>query len=117
MRLSIRNVTQDASLGDSIETAESSAARRTGLLKHARLAAGAGLWIVPCEAIHTFFMQFSIDVLYIDKKRRVRKAVRDLRPWRLSMCLAAHSVIELPAGVIEHTHTQVGDDLEILSSV
>ena len=116
MKFIIRNIARDTRLGDSIETADSSSKRRTGLLKHTSLAEGAGLWIVPCEAIHTFFMRFAIDVVYIDKKRRVRKVVRALQPWRMSMCLRAHSVIELPAGTIERTRTQVGDELEIVPS-
>ena len=113
MKFIIRNAARNTQLGDSIEKADSSAKRRTGLLKHTSLAEGAGLWIVPCESIHTFFMRFPIDVVYIDKKRRVRKVVHALQPWRMSMCLRAHSVIELPPGTIERTGTQPGDTLEI----
>jgi uncharacterized protein len=116
LKFTVRNSSKDTRLGDSIETADSSSKRRTGLLKHTSLAEGAGLWIVPCEAIHTFFMRFPIDVVYIDKKRHVRKLVRALQPWRMSMCLPAHSVIELPAGTIERTRTQVGDELQIIPS-
>jgi hypothetical protein len=52
--------------------------------------------------------------VYIDRKRRVRKTVRNLRPWRMSICLSAHSVIELPVGVIEASATQKGDQLELV---
>jgi hypothetical protein len=61
-----------------------------------------------------FFMKFAIDAVYIDRKRRVRKTVRNLRPWRMSICLSAHSVIELPVGVIECSGTQKGDQLELV---
>jgi len=105
-------VTKGSSLGDSIDTADTSAQRRIGLLKHARLEKGTGLWIVPCESIHTFFMKFAIDVVYLDKKRRVRKAVRAVAPWRLSLCLMAHSVLELPPGTIAESKTEPGDQLE-----
>jgi uncharacterized membrane protein (UPF0127 family) len=105
-------VTRGTLLGDSIDLADTSAKRRTGLLKHDRLEQGAGLWIVPCESIHMFFMKFAIDVLYLDRERRVRKAVRALAPWRCSVCLPAHSVLELPAGTIEQTLTAKGDELE-----
>lgn len=108
----VRNITRGTSLGDSIDAARTSKARRTGLLKHERLDEGAGLWIVPCESIHTFFMKFTIDVLYLDRQRRVRKAVREIPPWRMSMCLLAHSVLELPPGTVERTGTQKGDQLE-----
>jgi uncharacterized membrane protein (UPF0127 family) len=100
-------------LGEAIDVADDSATRAKGLLKRDKLEDGAGLWIVPCEAIHTFFMRFIIDVLYIDRKRRVRKVVKRLVPWRLSMCLPAYSVLELPAGTIDRTNTQKGDQLEI----
>ena len=61
-----------------------------------------------------FFMKFAIDAVYIDRKRRVRKIVRNLRPWRMSVCLSAHSVIELPVGVIEASATRKGDQLELV---
>lgn len=81
-------------------------------MKHDGLGKGEGLWIVPCEAVHTFFMKFAIDILYLDRKRRVKKTVRGLAPWRFSAHLPAHSVLELPAGMIELTGTRKGDELE-----
>jgi uncharacterized membrane protein (UPF0127 family) len=112
LKFSVRNVTKASSLGDSIDTADTSAKRRTGLLKHAKLEEGTGLWIVPCESIHTFFMKFAIDVIYLDKKRRVRKTVSAIAPWRMSLCLSAHSVLELPPGTIAGSKTEPGDQLE-----
>jgi uncharacterized protein len=114
VRFLVRNVTRGTSIGDAIDTAGSSAARRTGLLKHEKLDEGAGLWIVPCEAVHTFFMKFAIDLIYLDRKRRVRSVVRALPPWRLSMCLPAHSVLELPPGTIDRTRTEKGDEVELV---
>ena len=110
--MSVRNGTRGTSLGDSVEVADTSARRSVGLLKHSALAPGEGLWIVPCEGIHTFFMKFAIDVVYIDRKRRVRKLIRALKPWRISFCLPAHSVLELAPGAIESSQTQRGDQLE-----
>ncbi len=112
LKVSVRNVSRGTSLGEAIETADSSAARTRGLLSRERLEPGTGLWIVPCEGIHTFFMKFAIDVVYIDRKKRVRKTVGGLGPWRISLCLPAHSVIELPVGVIETSGTRPGDQLE-----
>lgn len=112
LKLSVRNVTRGTILGDNIDVADTSAKRSTGLLKHTGLEPGHGLWIVPCEGIHTLFMKFPIDVVYIDRKKRVRKTVRAVKPWRASLCLAAHSVIELPVGAIDASETQSGDQLE-----
>jgi uncharacterized membrane protein (UPF0127 family) len=116
LRYQVRNVTRGTWIGDAIDTAESSAQRRTGLLRHDKLDEGAGLWIIPCEAVHTFFMKFAIDLIYLDRKHRVRGIVRELRPWRFSICLPAHSVLELPGGTIDRTNTQKDDELELLRS-
>ncbi|HXS93761.1 MAG TPA: DUF192 domain-containing protein [Candidatus Limnocylindrales bacterium] len=113
MKVQVRNDTRGVVLGDSVIVADSGATRRTGLLKHERLNAGEGLWIVPCEAVHTFFMKFPIDLVYIDKRRKVRKVRHAVPPWRMSGCLTAKSVLELPAGTAERTGTRVGDELSI----
>lgn len=109
----MRNQTRKTVLAQAADVADSSAKRRTGLLKHERLAPGEGLWIVPCESVHTFFMKFPIDLVYLDKKRKVKKVRHAVPAWRLSACLSAHSVLELPAGTVEQTRTAVGDELEV----
>ena len=107
----MRNNTRNTVLAQAADLADSGAKRRTGLLKHERLAPGEGLWIVPCEAVHTFFMKFPIDLVYLDKQRRVRKVRHAVPAWRMSGCLAAHSVLELPAGTVAESGTAVGDIL------
>ena len=106
-------MTRDAVLADAASVADCSQARRTGLLKHTSLPPGDGLWIVPCESVHSFFMNFTIDVLYLDRKHKVKKVRPQMVPWRMSACLTAHSVLELPAGTLARTGTRVGDQLEI----
>ena len=54
----------------------------------------------------------SMEVIYLDRKNRIRKLVSAVPPWRLSGCLRAHSVLELPSGTIRETRTQLGDTLE-----
>jgi uncharacterized membrane protein (UPF0127 family) len=115
LKIRVRNLTRDTLLGDQIDVADTSSTRRTGLLKHATLDDGTGLWIVPCESVHTFFMKFAIDVVYLDRKKRVKKAVGPVVPWRLSMCFLAYSLLELPAGSIERTGTRKGDELEFVN--
>jgi len=107
------NRTRGSALGEAVDVADSSAKRRTGLLKHERLAPGEGLWIVPCESVHTFFMKFPIDLVYLDKRHKVRKVRSAVPPWRLSACLFAHSVLELPAGTAEQSGTRPGDELRV----
>jgi uncharacterized membrane protein (UPF0127 family) len=113
LKILVRNQTRNTVLGDSIDVADTSQKRRVGLLKHERLNTGEGLWIKPCESVHTFFMKFAIDLVYIDRKHRVRKVRNAVGPWRLSACLTAHSILELPAGTIEQTGTRSGDELKI----
>ncbi len=112
IRLRVSNLTRNTVLATCLEMAESAAKRNKGLLGRERIAPGEGLWIRPCEAVHTFWMRFSIDLIYLDRKNRIRKLVSALPPWRLSACLRAHSVIELPSGTIRETQTQPGDTLD-----
>jgi uncharacterized membrane protein (UPF0127 family) len=109
--LRISNLTRQVELAGSVDVADSGAKRRKGLLGRETLAAGEGLWIVPCEAIHTFGMRFPIDLLYLDRDKQVKKVRHGVPPWRLSACLSAHSVLELASGSIRRTQTKPGDRL------
>jgi uncharacterized membrane protein (UPF0127 family) len=99
-------------LADRADIADTSAKRRTGLLKHTSLQPGEGLWIAPCEGVHTFGMKFPIDVIYLSRKKQVLKARRVMVQRRISFCLRAYSVLELPAGTLAETGTVAGDQLE-----
>jgi uncharacterized membrane protein (UPF0127 family) len=112
LQIKVRNLDRGTVLAEAADVADTSAKRRTGLLKHTKLEPGAGLWIAPCEAVHSFGMKFAIDVVYLDRKKRVRKVRKEMVPRRLSACLTAHSVLELPVGVIEASRTEPGDQLE-----
>jgi len=111
-KLRVTNQTRGATLADRAEIADTSAKRRTGLLKHKGLAPGEGLWIVPTEGIHTFGMKFAIDVVFLNKQRKILKIRPSMGKARMSLSLRAHSVLELPAGTLEATGTQTGDQLE-----
>ena len=111
MRLRVTNPDRGTILADRADIADTSDKRRRGLLQHTGLDAGEGLWIAPCEAVHSFGMRFAIDVLYLDRKKRVKKIRHTMVPRRLSACLTAYSVLELPAGTAEATGTQPGDQL------
>lgn len=105
------NHTRGAVLADFASIADTSAKRRTGLLKHTGLVPGDGLWIVPCEGVHTFAMKFSIDIVFLSKGKKVRKIRHGVPRRRIAIDLLAHSVLELPAGILAATGTQVGDQL------
>lgn len=111
-KLRVTNITRGKQLADRADIADTSAKRRTGLLKHTGLAPGEGLWIAPTEGVHTFGMKFTIDVAFLNKKRQIIKVRPNMVKRRMSVHLLAHSVLELPAGTLDATGTQKGDQLE-----
>jgi uncharacterized protein len=110
--MKVRNLTRQTVLADMVEVADRATTRRKGLLGRTHLPVGEALWIVPCESVHTFFMRFSIDLVYLDRSKKVRKVRTNVPPWRISICFHAHSVIELAAGSVLASHTSRGDQLE-----
>ncbi len=112
MKIKVYNRTRNVVVAEAADVANSSETRRDGLLKRTGLTPGEGLWIVPCEAVHCFFMKFTIDVLFLNKAKKVVKTRPSLKPWRISGSLRAHSVLELPEGQIKATGTLRGDQLE-----
>ena len=107
LKLRVRNLTKNTTLADTAAT------RKRGLLKHTGLAEGEGLWIVPCEGVHSFLMKFAIDVVFLNKKRQVTKLRPNMVKNRIALSLRAHSTLELPVGMIAKSQTAVGDQLEL----
>lgn len=108
------NLTRATWLATRLEAAHTLWRRTVGLLGRAGLAAREGLWIKPCDSIHTMGMRFAIDVVFLDRRGRVVKVVEKLRPFRLVFPVAtAISVVELPAGAVAQTGTQEGDMISI----
>lgn len=108
----VTNLTRGTLLATCLEVADSGPKRNKGLLGRTGLPSGGGLWIVPCESVHTFFMKFPIDLVYLDRKNTIRKISENVKPWRISVCLSAHSILELPVGIIRSSKSQPGDRLE-----
>ena len=106
------NATRNTVLAESILIADTPIKRIIGLIGRKEFNPGQALVIRPCKAIHTFFMRFAIDVIFIDRDKRVVKALPHFRPYRLSrMYFRAYAVIELPVGTIESSLTHEGDTL------
>lgn len=107
-----RNATRNVLLSDRTRIANTMVTRMVGLLTTPGLSAGEGLWIEPCNSIHTWFMKFTIDAVFLDKQGNVVKVASRMKPWRLtSIARKARGVLELPEGTIEKTGTQVGDQV------
>jgi uncharacterized membrane protein (UPF0127 family) len=72
-----------------------------------------GLWLTPCQSIHTFFMRSAIDVVYIDRNFRICKLVSHLKPWRFSACFSAKGVLELSPGLIQKMQLKEGQSFPL----
>jgi uncharacterized protein len=88
-----------------------SASRRRGLLGRERFDEGEAIVIAPCNAVHTFFMRFPIDVVYLDRKGRVVKVKPNLRPGRVNGSWRGFAVVELAAGTAARLGLREGDVL------
>ncbi|MBI5242872.1 MAG: DUF192 domain-containing protein [Elusimicrobia bacterium] len=102
-----------------VRVANGPASRAVGLLSRSSMDPEEGLWIVPCAMIHTLFMRFEIDAVFLDRELRAVRVVEKLKPWRLSSwVLGAHSVLELAGGALRSggdnaCRVQIGDVLEL----
>jgi uncharacterized membrane protein (UPF0127 family) len=85
-------------VADRCEIAETPRSRLKGLLGRARLEPGEALLTRPTWSVHTFFMRFAIDVVFVDRGLSVVAVAPNLRPWRVAARRRAHSVLELAAG-------------------
>lgn len=112
----VYNKTRETFVATQVQVADSYFTRLVGLLgKTSRWAqAGRGLWILPSRGVHTIGMLFPIDLIFLSKQKQVVHIEEHVRPFRISkVSLKATSVLELPTHTVYHSHTQVGDELEI----
>jgi hypothetical protein len=110
--LQIDNLTRNTPLVTAGRVADNFWSRFVGLMGVAGLAPGEGLLILPCNSIHTHFMRFPIDVLYVSRGLAVVHVDRAMAPWRFGRIhRQARFVVELPAGAAEGT--EVGHVLAV----
>jgi uncharacterized protein len=86
--------------------------RMKGLLGRRELASGEGILIRPTSSIHTFFMRFPIDAVFLSRDGEVLKVAKNVGAWRARFCRGAHSVLELPAGEAARRDIAPGAQLE-----
>jgi len=103
-------------LVDTVEVAARLPERMRGLLGRRALPPGRALLITPCSGIHTFFMRFALDVLFLDRDLAVVKAVANVRPGRcVAGGRAANAVLEMQAGWFPLDTVAAGDRLTLRS--
>ena len=109
---SVRNAERGTMLATRARLASSHTARFFGLMGRKGVEDGGGILLTKSASIHSFFMRFRFDAIFIDRENRVVKVVPAMRQWWLAFGgRGAKDVIELPAGVAEQTGTQPGDTL------
>ena len=110
--MKIINKSKNTILAEDVVIADNPFTRMKGLLGRKELKKGQALILKPCNSIHTFFMLFSIDAIFVGLNNQIIKTSPFLKPWRLTrVYLSAKFCIELPAGTIDSSLTSEGDFL------
>jgi uncharacterized protein len=115
-RVRIENSSRGTVVAANVEMADGFISRFMGLMGRRDWPASDGMVIEPCSSIHCFFMRMPIDVAFVDRDWRVLKTVDSLKPWRLGpMIRKTRRVIELPAGSLQRTGSEPGDQLVLVA--
>lgn len=116
--MKIYNSTQNNLIASDIKMAENFFNRSIGLLSRKSLSQDEGLIIRPCCSIHTFFMRFDIDVLFVNKKNKIIALYKNVKPWKiLPIHITSNYVIELPAGKILSKNINKGDIITLENNI
>lgn len=108
------NVTRQSVVATEVRVADTYFTRLMGLMGKSGLPPQHGLWIQPCSDIHSCFMCFEFDAIFVDKQHKVLHLVERMKPWRMSRLVwGGYAVLELPAGTVAESGTQVGDIIEL----
>jgi uncharacterized membrane protein (UPF0127 family) len=85
--------------------------RLSGLIGTPELRKGEALLLAPCRSVHTWFMSYRIDVVFVDRAGGIVRVATDLAPWRIVSCIGAHAVLELRAGEAARYGLRPGESL------
>ena len=105
------NIASGECLIETVYRADGALERMRGLLGRERLAPDQGFWIAPCNSVHTFFMTYSLDILFLNKEGILLKIVSELSPWRMTGMISAWATVEMAAGQARKLGLSVGDKL------
>jgi uncharacterized membrane protein (UPF0127 family) len=113
MALMLMNESTGGTIASRVELALDRTSRRQGLLGRPCLPFTEALVISPCWMVHTGFMRFAIDVLFVNRHGVVVHVVLNMAPWRMAMSARAHLVIEMAAGAAAQRDINVGDRMTL----
>ncbi len=112
--MELYNETRDAMIASRVSIARNPWSRFRGLMLRRSLPEGHALILDPGNGIHSFFMRFAFDAIFVDADWTVRYIVRGMRPWRMTRFVrGTKRVIEVPVGTCVATATAVGDSLSL----
>ena len=107
-----------ATIASTVQLANTFLLRLTGLMGKPELPDNQGLWITPCSSVHSFFMRFSFDAVFVDDKGHIVHLVEAMPPGKVTPLInGAKAVLELPAGSIGQHQLNVGDFLKLTAAV
>jgi uncharacterized protein len=113
--LILKNVTENSVIADNIIVANSFFKRLRGLMFTKELSPGSGLLILPCSGIHTFNMNYTIDVLYLDINNKILAIDENMAPGKIGeVRKGAVAVVELKGGKVKETLTKIGQAIEFI---
>ncbi|WP_373531399.1 DUF192 domain-containing protein [Vampirovibrio sp.] len=114
MGYEVINKTRNTVVASQVRKADTYFKRLVGLMGKPVIPQGFGLWIVPCQDIHSFFMRVEFDAIFLNQEGQVLHLVQRMKPWRISKFVRGGKVVlELSAGTIEQSGTQPGDELAL----
>ena len=101
---------------ENLQTAQSLVSRGIGLLSRKSITSNEALWLKPGNNVHTFFMRFAIDCIFLDSKMKISRVYKNVKPFRfVGPVWKAASVIEAAAGQVESWNLKEGDQLYVVS--
>ena len=115
-RLSLKLINRRTgqTIASAVEIADTRRTRRRGLLGRDAMDPSAALILTPCCSIHTAFMRFAIDVMFVNRRGEVVRVVHHLPPWRIAVAPTARSVIEFRGGTLASHDVRIGDRVYVL---
>jgi uncharacterized protein len=110
---SLKIETKNGMVAEKVKIANTAIDRMIGLMFSSDLSGFDGLLISPTNSIHTFFMRYELDIIFLNKENKVVKIIRNMKPWRMTrMYFKAVKVLEMKGGTLP-VYVNVGDEFLI----
>lgn len=110
----VMNQANQQVVAEHVKVANNPFTRLAGLMGKKLLPKGHGLWITPCNGVHSCFMRFEFDAVFVNAQGEVLHVIEAMKPWGLSpMIKGARAVLELPAGAAAQAGVETGHKLQL----